>query len=54
MTPKPDTPATPVEEMTPREAAAFILAMPKDRLTAALDAIRAELAEKEKKKEENQ
>ncbi len=39
--------------MTPREAAAFILAMPKDRLNAALDAIRAELlAEDEKKKEE--
>ena len=50
MTPKPDTSATPVAEMTPEEAQAFILSMPKERLTAALDAIRAELLAEEEKK----
>ena len=55
MADKPDTPATPVKTMTTQEAAAFILTMPRERLDAALDAIRAELlAEEEKKKEENQ
>jgi hypothetical protein len=50
MTDKPDTPATPVKTMTTEEAREFILSMPKERLIAALDGIRAELAEKEKKK----
>ena len=40
------------EVLNLREAAAFILTMPRERLDAALDALRAELlAEDEKKKE---
>jgi hypothetical protein len=46
----PETPP-PVKTMTTQEAAAFILTMPRERLDAALDAIRAEFAESEKEKE---
>ena len=50
-TDKPDTPATPVSEMTPEETRDFLLSLPKEKLIAALDIIRAEqLAEKEERK----
>ena len=52
MTPKPDTPATPVKTMTRGEAKAFWLETPKEELIAALDGLRAELLAEEKKKKE--
>ncbi len=54
-TDKPETPATPMDEMTPEEASDFLLSLPKEELFAALDALTAQLfadddEEKEKKK----
>jgi len=47
MTDKPDTPATPMSEMTPEETRAYLLSLPKEELFAALDIIRAQAARRE-------
>ena len=50
-TDKPDTPATPMDEMTPEEASDFLRSLPKEELFTALDALTAQLFADEEEEE---